>query len=742
MAPSRVAVFGAALLLLGFGLALAARAALGVERGLRAEYFASLDPGGTPVRTAISRSVSTAQVAADWNGTPPAAFRGRWFGFLAVLRAGDFTFATRSAGRSSVTIDDMLVVDNGGSDPRAEVAGRISLDRGLHLVVVDLAASGTADIAWLWARDEGLLTPVPAWVLSADRVPLWRVAASRATDWVPVAVALLLATLAAMHAWRSGAAGARLARHPHAASLAFFVLLAIVQTWPLASDPGHWSRNDNGDTLLNEWAIAWVAHQAPRAPLELFDGNIFHPERYTLAYSEAMIVQSTMAAPLLWLGATPVLAYNLVLIAGFALTGWAGCLVAARWTGSWTAGVLTGILFGINAHTLTRLPHLQAQHVEFLPLALLSLDRLLAEPRMGHALRLSGWFVLQALTSVYLLVFAAFGLLAAALARPENWWGRRLWPFIRRGLVAAAVASALLAPFLIPYWLAHAEQGMTRSLVDAEMYSAGLADYLSTPARLHYAWWSHRFFPGSTALFPGFGGLALAIVSVLSGVAFRDRRARMFLAIGVCGVLFSLGIRLPGYSWLWEHLPLLQAIRAPVRFGYLAIVAVAFLAGFGLLALKRWLPPRAWAAAAGVALLLAVAEPFTAPMYLTPFGGIPAIYARLAGEPDAVVIEMPFWREGHRHAPYMLNATAHWKPLVNGYSGFAPESFYDNRERLAGFPDAAAMEGLKAIGVTHVFVHGESYPPEALAAIARTPGLQKVDENGTITLYRLQASDF
>jgi hypothetical protein len=283
---------------------------------------------------------------------------------------------------------------------------------------------------------------------------------------------------------------------------------------------------------------------------------------------------------------------------------------------------------------------------------------------------------------------------------------------------------------------------MTRSLVDAEMYSAGLADYLSTPARLHYAWWSHRFFPGSTALFPGFGGLALAIVSVLSGVAFRDRRARMFLAIGVCGVLFSLGIRLPGYSWLWEHLPLLQAIRAPVRFGYLAIVAVAFLAGFGLLALKRWLPPRAWAAAAGVALLLAVAEPFTAPMYLTPFGGIPAIYARLAGEPDAVVIEMPFWREGHRHAPYMLNATAHWKPLVNGYSGFAPESFYDNRERLAGFPDAAAMEGLKAIGVTHVFVHGESYPPEALAAIARTPGLQKVDENGTITLYRLQASDF
>ena len=43
-------------------------------------------------------------------------------------------------------------------------------------------------------------------------------------------------------------------------------------------------------------------HQLPRDPLHLFDANIFHPERNTLAFSEHMLPQALMGAPLLWLG--------------------------------------------------------------------------------------------------------------------------------------------------------------------------------------------------------------------------------------------------------------------------------------------------------------------------------------------------------------------------------------------------------------------------------------------------------
>ena len=126
------------------------------------------------------------------------------------------------------------------------------------------------------------------------------------------------------------------ARRPIA--LVAFVALAIAHTWPLARDPAHLSRVDASDALLNTWAIAWVAHQLPRDPRHLFDANIFYPERLTLGYSEAMIVQGVLAMPIIAATGSAVLAYNLVLIAGFALTGWAFCLLVHAWTGSWAAG--------------------------------------------------------------------------------------------------------------------------------------------------------------------------------------------------------------------------------------------------------------------------------------------------------------------------------------------------------------------------------------------------------------------
>ncbi len=66
-------------------------------------------------------------------------------------------------------------------------------------------------------------------------------------------------------------------RSRRAAAFAICLLLAVVHTWPLALHPGRYSRNDNADTELNEWILAWVEHQLPRDPLHLFEANIFYP---------------------------------------------------------------------------------------------------------------------------------------------------------------------------------------------------------------------------------------------------------------------------------------------------------------------------------------------------------------------------------------------------------------------------------------------------------------------------------
>jgi hypothetical protein len=77
-------------------------------------------------------------------------------------------------------------------------------------------------------------------------------------------------------------------------ALAIFVLAAVVHTWPLASAPGWWTRVDNADTALNAWAIAWVGMAVLKAPLDLFNGNIFFPEPRTVAFSEVMLPQALL----------------------------------------------------------------------------------------------------------------------------------------------------------------------------------------------------------------------------------------------------------------------------------------------------------------------------------------------------------------------------------------------------------------------------------------------------------------
>ena len=196
-----------------------------------------------------------------------------------------------------------------------------------------------------------------------------------------------------------------------------------------------------------------------------------------------------------------------------------------------------------------------------------------AAPRTRHALTLAGWFVLQSLTSIYLLVLTAVAMMAAAAVRPREWLGRRLGPVGGRLVLAAAISGAALWPYLQAYWQVHQEHGVTRTLFDVELYSASWKDYLSSPSRIHLNAWSHWLYSG-TPLFPGLVPIGLAAIAIFCGRAWRDSRARMCLAFGICGVVLSFGIKIPGYAWLYEMLTPLQAVRAVSRFGYLGIAAV------------------------------------------------------------------------------------------------------------------------------------------------------------------------
>jgi len=139
---------------------------------------------------------------------------------------------------------------------------------------------------------------------------------------------------------------------------------------------------------------------------------------------------------------------------------------------------------------------------------------------------------------------------------------------------------------------------------------------------------------------------------------------------------------------------------------------VALLAPLGLAWLRRRIGGTRGMLLACIAIAAVNAEALVAPIQYAPFEGFSPIYTRVAeAKPGSVLAEFPLYAVGeiYRNAEYVLASTVHWKPLVNGYSGFTPASFVKRAELLRGFPDDAALAELQRLGVTHVAVHFARY---------------------------------
>jgi hypothetical protein len=529
-------------------------------------------------------------------------------------------------------------------------------------------------------------------------------------------------------------------------ALVVFVVLTCLHTWPLITDPAHLSRTDNGDALLNMWAIGWVAHQLPRHPSRLFDANIFYPEPLTLAYSEAMIVQGVLAMPVFAAGGSPVLAFNLVLLAGFALTGWAFCLLLHRWTHSWAAGYTAGSLAAFNAYVFVRIPHLQTFHVEFIALILFALDRLVVSGRLRDAVSLGAALALQGLTSVYLLVFTMWMLILAAAARAREAIHRHGPRAIGSALVAGAVAVGLLSPYLLAYYRLHRLTGISRTLAEAQLGASTWTNYLSTVSRFHYSLWSHRFVDASIPpAFPGAAALLLTLLALASAATRRDRRVHMCLTAAVGCAIMSVLPRSRIFPALYPFIPGITAMRVVANVGQIVLLMIAALAGFGVFALRqRIASSRVWPAVAVALVVVVNLEARYAPLRLRQFTEIPRIYDALARVPDAVVIELPFHPPdvAFANAGYMLNSTRYWHPLVNGYSGFLPASYHEVFKSVQSFPDQAALTALHDRGVTHIVVHMDAFRGafgvERYDSLARVGALTILAEDGDIRIYRLR----
>ena len=156
-----------------------------------------------------------------------------------------------------------------------------------------------------------------------------------------------------------------------------------------------------------------------------------------------------------------------------------------------------------------------------------------------------------------------------------------------------------------------------------------------------------------------------------------DRRAGLFVAVAVAGLLVAAGGNTPYYKFLFQSFGFVfRAIRVPARGMVLFHLALGVLAAWGLALLLRRVRSRVERGAfVGAALLLTAIEYRAAPIDFPAVEPRPApVYVWLAtvGSPGAI-LELPIGFD--YDAEHVFRSTAHWRSLINGYSGFAPKHY-------------------------------------------------------------------
>jgi hypothetical protein len=506
-----------------------------------------------------------------------------------------------------------------------------------------------------------------------------------------------------------------------AAGLALYALLAFASFLPLSLRP-----RDTvayvGDSLESAYIVGWNVRQAFRAPARLFEANVLHPHRRALAFTDHRLLPSLVVAPVVWASGSPVLAANLSAMLACVLAA-AGARRLARVLGAGAvAAWAAGALYGFHTYQVNEAPRLNIVAHGFIPFALAELVLFLRTGEKRRAWRTAAFMLLQGLSSNYHLLYGALVLgivvLGALVAKPRATAARLPWLAL-----AAAAAALAFAPIAIPYLKAARAHGYSRDLPGG----IALEHYVSTtPTNLLYgAVGTQVRLQQRGPHFVGFLSLALALAAF--GLWAAGRRedlapaavparvwvpaaaalALLFVSLSLGRDMTAFGVSLgPGpYRALHRYVPGFQLVRIPERLALMAMLFVALLAARALTlagARRPWL---------GVVLaaLIPLEHLSTLPVSerVPVAGGLPEVYRWLARNPTAAVAEVPVHGEGlvREETLEMYFSTAHWKPIVHGYTAFPPLLTRHLRRLVARFPSAAAVQGLRRAGVDTVVVH-------------------------------------
>ncbi len=536
-----------------------------------------------------------------------------------------------------------------------------------------------------------------------------------------------------------------------------FVLVGVVATWPMATDPAGLSlvNPTDNDYRFNLYVIFWGAHALTTDPLSLHHTNMFHPERYTFAYSDMELSHSVLMLPVILLAYNPILTYNLLLLASMSIGGLGFYLLCRRLTGHRVAALIGALIYVFNPVHFSRHSQIQMFGEHWLPWFVWALliwlqqsgdDDTVSRHPWKWPLLAVGFFCLTALSGAHPALFG--GLLGASMVAfygtaNHLWMSRRFWNGL---LVMGVTSAALLGPILWPYVIVEGPMLDERMLMAQLRRASALPLELLSAGSRFYRWldettgWPSTVLGRAprTYLFPGVVPLLLAAVGVVTGGVRRNRDQLFWLLLFLLALWIALGPA-AGLYMVVEKIPVLRLLRVPSRIFQVAAFALAVLSAFGVDWLRGRFAGGPWRPLLAGFLVVFAAEAIYAPMNTYPYESEPAPRLRfLAEQPgDFAVVEIPLDPSNYTiSARQTFNSIHHWKKLLVGYSGSQTDDNVRLLSRLAAtFPTDDFIDELQELGVRYVIVREDRLGRSALRDLRAQPRLQPARRFGEIVFY-------
>ena len=732
--------------------------------GLQRDVYPDVGFSGIP-RADVGREVSLDFLREDL-ALPRRFFSVRWNGFWYLPEAGEYELHGVGDDRLDVWVDGERVIRRRAPAEMHTQSRTLWLEAGVHRLRVDYEQHGGARaLSLLWAPRGEHPRPLPSHHMFQTWPDRDAVRLANHAAWleriVPIGwgVALGVAFLSRHARFRAllrkltRAAG----RQPHnhradeiaaappkplarsgllAVHAVFLGLSALFcsRAFLLTDLDSHAILG--GDPALMNWQLQWVSRALYTDPLNLFNGNTFHPHPNVVALTDHMLSLAVINAPLSILSDSPWFGYNLLIFLAYYLSCVGGYWFMREVTGSHQAGFWAGIFWAFLFFRIHHIGHLQVLSFQWMPFVAATLIRFLRSPTGARTLALSACFVAQALVSWYLAVITTILVLVLSVLRIGR--QRLTLRHAASAAAAAALCAAVILPTAIPYRRSLEETQLgnryAEALVPRDRVS--VSSYLEPPLAtlLGQMREAGPWIWGEQTLYVGYTALALALAGLLirrprhltpDGDAPPRTVDTRWLATGILlvvvgfvlakGFVSSQQVRLPLFH-LSEvpGLDFLKGLRATQRFSLLLYFGIMILSGAGVATLAaRCRSARSAWIAISLACLVFLAEvyPIRLPFEPRPYEisrldvAIPQLWRDETRAPVVVHLPIHYFLRAYAtpEAVYMLDSTHHWARVVNGFSGAEPHGFKRTMEALNALPESRGVAALAELGGVRLF---------------------------------------